>query len=130
MCEQARQLSENGKKSGVAAFPNAPKDVKTGSRTGGLYKEGNPGALAVLGCIDYTYGDNRHGQTGFRKILGKVENNLVVGIPFISGRPKTPASPISPELLAGGYPKEPARYAEVAIGDIYFQDADEGDYAK
>jgi hypothetical protein len=130
MCEQARQLSDEDKIGGEAAFPNAEKTVRTGSGTGGLYKVGDPGALAVLGCIDYTYGDDRHGQTGFRKILGKVENHQVVGIPFVSGQPKTPAEPISPELLASGYPKDPARYAEVAVGDIYFEDSDQGDFAK
>ncbi len=130
MCKVARQSADGNKIGGTTAFPTEPKVVKSGSGSGGLYRTGNPGALAVLGCIDYTYADDKHGQTGFRKILGRVDNNLVVGIPFVRGQPRADQEPISPELLASGFPKEPARYAEISSDGLYFSDAGDGDYAK
>lgn len=56
--------------------------------------------------------------------------NLVVGVPFATGQSRVPAEPIPSELLAQGFPKDPARYAQVEVGDLYFEDDDEGNYAK
>ncbi|MGA3311207.1 MAG: hypothetical protein ABSD08_21765 [Xanthobacteraceae bacterium] len=130
-CQSARDVADMNSIGGTDLFPLEPKDVKSGTGRGGLYKNGNPGPLSILGCIEYTYANGRHGQTGFRKILGRVENNFVVGIPFVSGQPEVPREPISAELLASGYPKEPARVARIPTNGLIFRDDDEGgNYAK
>ena len=130
ICKSARETADGDPVGGQVAFPNEPITIKSGSGTGGLYRNGDPGALAIIGCIDYTFADNQHGQTGFRKILGRVENKLVVGIPFVSGDPQPDQPPIPPELLAQGFPSSPAKYAKVPVDGLYFEGADGGNYAK
>jgi hypothetical protein len=130
MCKSARDVADSDQVGGNVAFPSEPITIKSGSGTGGLYRDGNPGALAVVGCIDYTFANSMHGQTGFRKILGRVEGKIVVGIPFVSGQPDTNAPPIPQDLLAKGYPSDPAKYARVPTDGLYFEDFEGGNYAK
>lgn len=130
MCKSARDVADSDQIGGSVAFPSEPITIKSGSGTGGLYRDGNPGALAVVGCIDYTFANSKHGQTGFRKILGRVEGKIVGGIPFVSGQPYTDTTPIPQDLLAQGYPRDPAKYARVPTDGLYFEEFEGGNYAK
>ncbi len=129
-CKQARETADGDKIGGVAIFPGEPTSVETGGGTGGLYKTDQPIIFSITGCIDYTYADDRHGQTAFRKILGRVNNDRVVGIAFVKGESEPYQEPISPELLATGFPKDPPTVARVRTDDLYFHDDDGGNYAK
>ena len=130
-CKIARDLADSDATGGNVVFPNEPTTVKSGSGTGGLYRNSdNPGALAVVGCVDYTFANGAHGQTVFQKILGRVEGKIVAGIPFVKGEFDPLAPPVSQELLDKGFPKDPAKYARVAQEGLYFEDLDGGNYAR
>jgi hypothetical protein len=130
ICNQARETAERDKTGGIAAFPQEPKVVENGGGTGGLYETQNNVIFSINGCIDYTYADNRHGQTGFRKTLGKVNGNIVDGIPFPVVVPEPNWLPPSPELLASGYPPDRPLVGYVRADDLWFHDDDNGNYAK
>lgn len=111
-----------------SSFPGEPIIIESGGGTGGIAHYEHPIIFSVLGCIDYTYSDDRHGVTGFRKILGRVEGNIVVGLPFVVGVPIQ--VPISPELLASGFPKAPPIVGETSADSVWFKDEDSGNYTK
>jgi hypothetical protein len=129
-CKQAREMADSDKIGGVASFPSEPVTVETGGGSGPVYQDGQPMIFSILGCVDYTYSDDRHGTTGFRKTLGRVEGNRVVGLPFVVGTPRVPSEPISPELLASGYPKDPPIIGEMPTDNVWFKDEDSGNYAR
>jgi hypothetical protein len=129
-CKQSRELADSDKIGGVASFPGESIAIESVAGTGPIYQDGQPTVFSVLGCIDYTYSDNRHGQTGFRKRLGRVEGNFVVGLPFVTGTPDTSGGPISAELLAKGYPQDPPIIGRLETSGLYFKDEDSGNYAE
>jgi hypothetical protein len=88
-------------------FPGASVVVSQGSEISGVYKGNEPILFSILGCVDYTYADKKHGQTGFRTILGQVHENQIFGIPFVEGSPHPYEEPIPLELLTHGYPATP-----------------------
>ena len=106
-------MADSDKIGGVASFPSEPVTVETGGGSGPVYQDGQPTLFSVLGCIDYTYSDDRHGTTGFRKKLGRVEGNRVVGLPFVVGTPRDP--PI---------------VGEMPTDNVWFEDEDSGNYAR
>lgn len=130
MCKQARQMADSSQIGGKTVFPSEPAFVETGAGTGRIPGKNNLVIYSIFGCIYYTYADNRHGQTGFRKILGEVKGNLVVGIPFVLGKLEPYDPPLSDELLSSGYPKDPAIVAKVPTDDLLFRDDEGGNYAK
>jgi hypothetical protein len=120
-CRKARSDADSNLIGGPPAFPANPITLE--QSRGVPFPDQDTTLFAVLGCIDYTYALNRHGQTGFRMMLGMVKNNRVFGIPFIEG-------PIPEGLLADGFPKDPPHVASIQPGDLYFEPADTGNYAK
>jgi hypothetical protein len=54
----------------------------------------------VYGCIDYMYASGQHGQTLFRYILGKIDRDIWIGIPFKKGRTVPIANPVGPISIA------------------------------
>ncbi len=130
VCRSAMETADRDKSGGVAAFPQEPKIVENGGGTGGLYKTDDRIIFIINGCVDYTYGDGLHGQTGFRKMLGKVNGNIVEGIGFPDVAPTPNWLPPSPELLASGFPPDHPLVGYVDTSDLWLHDDDNGNYAK
>jgi hypothetical protein len=84
-CDRARAEADKNPIGGVAVFPGESIPVEQGSGIGGVYKTNGPILFSILGCVDYTYAGIRHGQTGFRMILGHVVRGQIFGIPFVEG---------------------------------------------
>jgi hypothetical protein len=129
-CNKVRVQAEDNSIGGVAIFPTESNPIKSGSGASGIYKTNEPILFSVLGCIDYTFAQTRHGQTGFRMILGRIVKNRIVGLPFIQGSPQPYEEPISRELLASGYPAKPPNVALVPASDFVFRPDDGGNYAR
>jgi hypothetical protein len=131
ICDNLRAEVVENPIGGVAIFPNESAQIQSGAGSGGAYKTDDPIIFSFSGCVDYSYGRDRHGQTGFRMILGGgfVKNRLV-GLSFIEGSPVPFEEPISPELLAHGYPPNPPKVAVVSPADFVFRPDEGGNYAK
>jgi hypothetical protein len=117
---------------GVPVFPGDTYSGKSNPGISGrqLYDSQRPPPwFLIYGCVNYTYSKDRHGETGFRMLLGKPTNGLVLGIPFQEGEPDPDYHP-SAELLAHGYPAIAPRYAYVKIDDLIFRPDEPGNYAK
>jgi len=129
-CDQAIEVSDNDPTGGIALFPSESTiaDAEANISGNALYKDGTPTLWAIFGCVDYTYGDRKHGQTGFNYLLGKNIDGQVFGVPFVEGKYGGGAS--SDEQIKAGFPKENPKWAEVPIGDVWFMAADSGNYAK
>jgi hypothetical protein len=131
ICDNLRAEAAKNPIGGVAMFPNESAQIESGAGNGGAYKTDDPIIFSFSGCIDYSYGRDRYGQTGFRMILGSgfIKNQLA-GLAFVQGRPVPYEEPISPELLAGGYPLNPPNIAVVSPNAFVFRPDDGGNYAK
>jgi hypothetical protein len=127
MCEQARANATANPIGGPTIFPTESNPIQSGAGSGGIYKTGEPTIFSVNGCIDYSYGKDRHGETGFRMILGKVANNRIVGIPFIEGKPETIL--VTPKLFKQGFPID-SKVAIVPPDNLLFRPDEGGNYAK
>ncbi len=128
-CIAARAAGDSNEIGGIAIFPGDSAEPEIGV-SGVEYTNDDPILMSIFGCIDYTYGNGRHGQTGFRMLLGKVVNNQVYGLPFLDGGvPEKDYNP-SPELLASGYPRDPPTIAPMKTEDVYFKPDEGGNYAK
>lgn len=130
LCKSVKESYKAGAGIGQTVFPNDTNTIKTGFGSGGLYQTDNPGPLSIIVCIDYSYANDRHGLTSFRKILGLESQNKIEGIPFVVGQPDSNREPISPELLASGYPKDPPKIARVPADGLWFQEESEGQFAR
>jgi len=128
-CDIAIGQADENTIGGIAIFPGESQPDELISGISGIYKTDEPILFSVYGCVDYTYGNNRHGQTGFRMLLGRVSHGQVFGLQFIEGTPIEDYHP-SPELLAGGYPLEAPKNAQLQPSDFYFHPDDGGNYAK
>jgi hypothetical protein len=115
---------------GIAIFPNDPASSEQGLGLSGIYKTDEPILFAVVGCVVYTFAETEQGETGFRMMLGRVVGNHIVGLPFIEGSPEPYEQPISPELLAKGYPAKPPNVGLLQPNDFVLRPEDEGNYAK
>jgi hypothetical protein len=129
-CDRARAEADKNPIGGVAIFPGESIPVEQGSGIFGIYKTNEPILFSILGCGDYTYAGNRHGQTGFRMILGHVVKGQIFGIPFVEGSLEPYEEPISPDLLAHGYPAVPPKVTLLQPDDFIFRADDGGNYAK
>lgn len=129
ICDSASSKSDKNPIGGIAIFPNETEVIETGNGLsgGGLYKDGKPVLFAVLGCVDYTYGDGRHGQTGFRFMLGKDVGGMVSGVPYVEGLPLQ-SNVITEDDIKNG--ADPVKGAKIPIEELYFKPADSGNYAK
>ena len=130
ICEQARAQAVANPIGGPTIFPTDSNSIQSGAGSSGIYKTGKPTIFSVNGCIDYSYGKDRHGQTGFRMIIGKIAGNKVVGIPFVEGVPHPYDEPISSELLINGYPADPPKVAIIPRDDFLLRLDEGGNYAK
>jgi hypothetical protein len=129
-CDPARAAADQNPIGGVAVFPGESIPVEQGAGIYGIYKTHEPVLFSILGCVDYTYARSRHGQTGFRMILGRVVRNQIVGIPFVEGNLEPYEEPISPDLLAHGYPAIPPRVTVLQPSEFILKADDGGNYAK
>jgi hypothetical protein len=130
ICARARMQADENAIGGVAIFPGDSFQAEQGVGIFNLYETGEPTLFSILGCIDYTYAETRHSQTGFRMLLGHVVKNQIVGLPFIEGPPEPYPEPISPELLANGYPAKPPNIGPLQPSEFVFRPEDSGNYAK
>ncbi|MGZ5871863.1 MAG: hypothetical protein ACXWKP_07115 [Bradyrhizobium sp.] len=129
-CAEARTLAEENPVGGLAIFPG---ELGTDARIIGItniYQTDDRILFSIFGCVDYTYGDGRHGQTGFRLRLGQDINKRELGLPFIQGIVQPYDGPISPELLAKGYPATPPKTGYMQPGDVFFHSDEGGNCAK
>jgi hypothetical protein len=129
-CEDARASADKNPIGGLAIFPGEPSSDFRYVGIGNAYQADDRILFAVFGCIDYSYGEGRHGQTGFRMRLGQVINKLELGLPFIHGAIQPSDGPISPELLAKGFPTTPAKIGHIQPDDVFFRMEEGGNYAK
>ncbi len=129
-CDRARASSDANPIGGVTVFPGVPVFVEQGTGISGVYKTDDPVLFSILGCVDYTYLGNRHGQTGFRMLLGHVDKGRIYGIPFVEGKPHPYEEPVPPELLAHGYPTDPPKEYLLQPNEFVFQPEDSGNYAR
>jgi hypothetical protein len=129
-CEAAQSEAVQNPIGGLAIFPNDLASIDQGSGLSGIYQTNEPILFAIVGCVVYTFAETEHGETGFRMILGKVKDGQIFGLPFIEGAPEPYKHPISPELLASGYPAVPPNVGLMQPGDFMFRAEDEGNYAK
>jgi hypothetical protein len=60
-------------------------------------------------------------------IIGRVQGNQVVGLPFVEGKPET--IPVTPELFKQGFPID-AKVAIVPLDGLLFRPDEGGNYAK
>jgi hypothetical protein len=98
---------------------------------GALFPKDGPATLfAVVGCLEYTYADNRHGQTGFRMTIGRAVDNQVAGIPFVEASPEPYGEPIPESMFAAGYPRTPPNVAHIDPKTLNFSPEDTGNYAQ
>jgi hypothetical protein len=130
-CEAARIESDKNPIGGIAIFPNEAESIESNIATNvrEAFTAESPVLFAVLGCVDYTYGNGRHGQTGFRFVLGKGAEGQVLGLPFIEGAP-VQSYDIPEDLIKSGYPSDPPKIAAIPASNVYFKPADSGNYAK
>jgi len=129
-CDEARTQADENPIGGFAIFPSEPgSDARTIGITN-IYQTDDRILFSVFGCVDYTYGDSRHGQTGFRLRLGQDINKRELGLPFIQGTIQPYDEPISSELLAKGYPTTPPKTGYMQPGDVFFRSDEDGNYAK
>jgi hypothetical protein len=131
ICDSAGAESDKNPIGGIAVFPTETEVVETGSSISGdaIYKNGEATLFALLGCVDYTYGNGKHGQTGFRFMIGQDVGGLVWGVPFVEGKP-VEGYDIPDDVIKKGFPASPPKEARIPISDIYFKPADSGNYAK
>jgi hypothetical protein len=129
-CDAVRKQADENPVSGVAVFPNQSKLVESGSGIHGVYDTVNEIYFSVYGCIVYTYGNHRHGETGFRMTLGRVEGKRVVGIPFVRGEVAEGDYTPSQELLSSGYPAKAPIYGYMKSAEVLFREDEGGNYAK
>ena len=129
-CDEGIRSADDDPTGGIAIFPSEASVVDAVANVMGseIYKDGTPTLWAIFGCVDYTYGGGRHGQTGFNFLLGKAIDGQVFGIPFVEGK-EVVAAP-SDEQIKAGVPKEVPKQALIPIADVWFMPADSGNYAK
>jgi hypothetical protein len=129
-CARASTEADENAIGGIAVFPSESAEIDLGAGLSGIYKTDEPILFSILGCVDYTFAGYRHGQTGFRMLLGHTVKNQIFGLPFVEGSPEPYPEPISPELLAKGYPAKPPNIGLLQSGDFIFRPDDGGNYAK
>jgi hypothetical protein len=130
MCEQARSQAAANPIGGISIFPTESSTLESGAGSGPIDNTNEPIIFSVNGCIVYSYGENRMGETGFRMLVGKIVKNRIVGIPFVEGISRPYEEPISPELLARGFPVDPPKVAVIPQSDFVFRPDDGGNYAR
>jgi hypothetical protein len=130
ICDDTAADADKNPVGGLAIFPT--EEVTSGGWTSisGIYGTGERTLFSVLGCIVYTYADSRHGETGYRFLLGQDINGGVFGLPFKEGVLKPYHDPPSPEMLASGFPAIPPKEATMSLDEVYFSQEDSGNYAK
>jgi hypothetical protein len=97
----------------------------------GVYKTNDPILFSIYGCVDYSYGDNvRHGQIGYRMVLGQDVSGQIFGLPFVEGAVRPYPEPTPFELLVGGNPKDPPKISEINPLGLIFRPDDGGNYAQ
>jgi hypothetical protein len=129
-CDRARAAADENPIGSVAVFPGESISVEQDSGRSGIYKTNEPVLFSILGCADYTYAGNRHGQTGFRMMLGHVTEGQIFGIPFVEGSLQPYKEPISPDLLAHGYPAVPPKITVLQPSDFILRADDGGNYTR
>jgi hypothetical protein len=130
-CDFARTQAKENPIGGIPIFPGETSFLDLGVGTMGIYEADGANLFSIYGCVDYSYSDKmRYGQTGFRMILGQNVAGRILGLPFIEGTVSPYSEPISPELLAGGYPKEPPKIAKAVPPGLIFRPDEGGNYAK
>jgi hypothetical protein len=129
-CEEGIATADKDPTGGAAVFPSesATIDADANITGGGIYKDGEPVRWAIFGCVDYTYGDGKHGQTGFNYLLGKNIGGQVFGVPFVEG--KAWGEPSTAEQIKAGFPKDGPKMAEIPTTEVWFIASDSGNYAK
>jgi len=131
-CEKGSAESDQDPIGGIPLFPSKTDKIEiTPSILGdGIFRDAKPVMLAVYGCIDYTYSATKHGQTGFRFLLGRREGVYFSGFNFVEGQSVQYDSPIPDDLLKEGFPKNPPKVAKIPLDELIFRPEDSGNYAK
>jgi hypothetical protein len=131
ICDGASTESDKDPIGGIAVFPGETSAIETRIGVSGneIFKNGEPVLFALLGCLDYSYGGGKHGQTGFRYVIGKATGDYVLGVPFIEGTP-IEGYHIPDDAIKAGMPATPPKQARIPAGQLYFKPMDSGNYAK
>ncbi len=129
-CEDGIATADKDPTGGVAVFPSESTTIDADANLsgGGIYKDGEPVLWAIYGCLDYTYGGGRHGQTGFNYLPGKNIGGQLFGVPFVEGKAR--GEPPTDEQIKAGFPKDSPKTAEIPVSEVWFMAADSGNYAK
>jgi hypothetical protein len=121
-CSELTDSDDKNPIGGIAIFPSETKTISVAAYSWPGFPDGKPDWFYVIGCVDYTYRNGLHGQTGFRYRLSYKTNNLLVGIPFVEGAPLK-----NWDNAMGPAPLE----AEMDSAGMFFSpDPDEGNYAR
>jgi hypothetical protein len=121
-CSELTEADDKNPIGGMAIFPSETKTVPVGAYSSPSFADGKPDWFYIIGCVDYTYRNGLHGQTGYRYRLSEEANNLLVGIPFVEG-----ATLKNWDNAMGPAPLE----ADMDSAGLFFStDTDEGNYAK
>jgi hypothetical protein len=120
LCDDTNNDSNAHPQSGIPIFQRKePVVINSGSENiDNRYFQMASTIYMVQGCVDYTYGAGKHGQTTFRYLMGKFRNdNILHGIPFIRGT----------EVENG-----PGHFSRYTMNpkDVDFVKTDGGNYAK
>jgi hypothetical protein len=128
LCIQARADADQNPVGGIAVFPGDTGSTAEGvERRAFLFSERH--YFSIIGCIDYTYGDNLHGQTGFQIDLGQVAGNRILGVPWTEAHP-VDLWHITPAMVASGFPADMVDF-EIPVSDLHFAPNEtQGNYAK
>ena len=132
-CAQTRNEAIDNRIGGFAIFPDSEEMIKTvpvSINGNPLFSDNNRQLFAVLGCIDYSCGAARYGQTGYRFLLGENVSNRVLGVLFRQGTPHLYEEAPSPELLKQGFPAAPPNEMRLSPSQFVFREEDSGNYAK
>ena len=131
LCVDATSKANANPVGGVAVFPGDESEKIVPLAFTINWPSNNSGAeFVVLGCINYTYANDRRGETGFRYLLSQTKDGVFVGIHFYEGQPEPYYRPPSADLLAHGFPVTPPNVSTVSEDQFYFKKQDSGNYAK
>ncbi len=130
VCGLARTSDEGG----IAVFPGDAETPPSNTAyvVGTQYWDPDGDRpISVYGCVDYSYGSGRHGQTAFRLLLARNVDGRLRGLPFVEGVVRPYDESIPPELLASGFPKDPPKVGYLPTSGLIFErESLGGNYAK
>jgi hypothetical protein len=128
-CKDAATQADKSPIEGDVIFPGDVTGIERNQGLPSIYDTKDRVLFSIYGCIDYSYGDHRHGQTGYRILLGQDVGGQIFGVPFKEGVPQKDYVP-PPDLLANGFPAQAPKIAKLSPSEFIFRPDPEGNYAK